>query len=291
MKHVNSYLKKLNEVQFLEEQYANALEEYKKVDQLTEQGVGRALITVAKVLGPSLISLFLGYLYFLYKSKKDVYLEEKLKIILRDIGEDFGAKIITVREFGMKDPNAFCAVGRALFYTSGLKKLLTEKEIIAVLLHEYRHFKSLDAYTNFASRFGMMLLIAKIFPSTVRASLLIPWLALYFFVLILTTGVPYKLTLGRLAEYRADSFPAKYGYAEDLISALNKLTDYYKVNKPTSFLFAVLGKIDRILVDEHPALSRRVENILKTKELYEGNVPSRVSAIKTAVKENLGEEE
>lgn len=114
-----------------------------------------------------------------------------------------------------------------------------------------------------------------------------PLFVLVFYLTTIMNVIPTKLVLGRIQEYRADSYPAKYGYGQDLISALQKLTKYYKEKKESyGLLHRIFLKLSS-LIGEHPNLENRVKNILTTEEIYKGSIGSRIASLKKAIKEHL----
>jgi len=175
-------------------------------------------------------------------------------------------KVIVIKE---KAPNAFIMGPRIICITTALMKMLNKREVMGVMLHEAWHVKDLHVYKQFAYRAPLFALILMV----VLAAALTPGgsAPAYLMALILfnTYEIPYSIIMGRRHERAADSYAAKMGYGDDLISALNKLEKWYKSkvkSQPCGKVCQIINKIDRA-IDEHPPIKNRIENILKSKEL------------------------
>jgi len=192
--------------------------------------------------------------------KVDPTLTKRLNKIL-----DHPEKYI-VHIFKDKSPNAFSmGFGKHIFVTSKLLKMLSSKEIDAVLLHEVYHSKSKHMYQDLAYTYTTWYLAVFVAFSIPIISL--PIVAIIFFIMTQLLDIPYRITVGRIHEYNADSYAAKQGYGDYLISAFKKLEGYGKTlaeksKKQCGTWCQVINKVDRAL-DEHPSDKKRIENILK----------------------------
>jgi Zn-dependent protease with chaperone function len=175
-------------------------------------------------------------------------------------------RVILIKE---KSPNAFVMGPRIICITSGLMKLLNSREVMGVMLHEAWHVKDLHVYKQFIYKFPFFYLIAM---SMFAVGLItgIPILGTIFALIMFNIyDIPYKIIMGRKHERAADSYAAKMGYGDELISALNKLEKWYRSkvkSQPCGKVCQFTNKIGEA-IDEHPPLKNRIENILKSKEL------------------------
>lgn len=217
---------------------------------------------VSVVLG-ELISLMFSFLQilgimgvrFLDKERTD-----KMREILKDD---------KVRVFWIKasQPNAFNIGTRSLYYTTYLRKMLTDKELESVLCHEYGHFVGKHMEKAVATDVSVGLLSGFIFsfidlPAMIKTKLVI--------ILTMITkafaSIGYNITFGRRHEYFSDSYAAKMGYKEELISSLHKIDKWVRekickdlTKEECDDLLKNMNKWD-----EHPELKDRIDNILKS---------------------------
>jgi Zn-dependent protease with chaperone function len=154
--------------------------------------------------------------------------------------------------------------------------MFTHRELISIILHESSHVTSKDIIKQ------LILNMFKFIPIILLDS----WL-LYLLAPIVT-GIIYLSPYKRLNEYTADSVAKKYGYGEDLASALVKISHYYgakskDLSSITNNVYKTLEKLVKLL-QSHPSLSNRI------KKLYNGETPEEfIKKIKTEIleKENI----
>lgn len=225
-------------------------------------------ITIATLvpLAIQLSMLFLLFTAIKNAYKEDKRLSKKIKSILKD-GKDWKVMVDTKE----KSPDAFCMVKPYIFISAGLIKIMNERELIAILLHESEHINNKDIWKKLGYE--------SVFVGIILSTLLVisgpVGLALGMFAYFVLKGddllhIIMNVTLGRFAEKRADSFPVKFGYADDMISALEKLEKIYQrslAKKDCQTVCKIMNKIDDAL-DEHPSTKTRVETILKKKEVW-----------------------
>lgn len=223
-------------------------------------------------------------------SKRDLHLESILEKIT---GKKYFVRIVYQTQ-----PNAFCfgGLGRSVFVTHGLITLLTEREIIAVCLHEIGHITNYDTIKNLAvagASAGTTHLIInafsrKIAESNFTKTKLISGVILTVLICLVILKAP-GLLLGKIHEYRADRYASKYGYGKDLISALQKLEKWIKEYKfkmygPETKFSKILDKISNFL-DVHPEFKDRIKALLESEKLYEEIYNKNISALKKLCKE------
>ncbi|MFW9871766.1 MAG: M48 family metallopeptidase [Candidatus Thorarchaeota archaeon] len=161
-------------------------------------------------------------------------------------------------------PNAFAlGMGRHIFVTQGLIKMLSQRELEAVLLHEVHHNKNKDTYKHMAYKHSFFYLITFLALSTSSFSL--PLGILSFIMMTKANNIAYALLIGRKMELKADKFSSKYGYGKDLISAFEKIDKEIErmYRKQSCGQWCQLERKVSDLIDEHPTTKKRVETILK----------------------------
>ena len=97
-----------------------------------------------------------------------------------------------------------------------------------------------------------------------------------YFISTNVLSVSLRRIMGRRQEVNADEYAVKYGYGNDLISALNKIEVLIKRFESTQQCDGVcqlVRKIDETL-DEHPPFKKRVELILKNSNKLKNAISS-----------------
>jgi Zn-dependent protease with chaperone function len=209
--------------------------------------------------------------------KKDDNLTKKLNKVVETPGK------YTVRVLKEKMPNAFTLGGSDLYVTTGLKDLLTERELIAVLIHEVYHSTALHILKGMAFKYPFLFICLGIFYSTLAATgapaLLLSSLApVYVLIKLLilrivftVPDITYNILFSKIQEYNADEHTLKYGYGDDLVSAfkkIQKIESKLKGNKTCEGFCKIMERVDRT-ISEHPETKKRIENILRKKEAAE----------------------
>ncbi len=185
--------------------------------------------------------------------------------------------------------------------TDGLVKLLNEREIIAVCLHEVSHIINYDMIKTQASTLGLgglaSLIIAKINNffknSKIKNENLEAFLFSITATMVFVLATLSKMYLSRRFEYRSDKYTIRFGYGKDLITALEKVTkEKYRKNPEVekSKLVRIMNKIVELL-STHPTLQKRVENLLEEIKLYESIYDKKVLRVKLIIKRYMTNEE
>jgi Zn-dependent protease with chaperone function len=231
-----------------------------------KQFVEGGLVGILQGLAITLV-MILGML-FIYTSvgKRDRKLEKELKEILKD-GKDW--KVYIIKE---ASPNAFCIITPRMFVHSYLVEMMSHRELMSVLLHEAGHINNHDVYKTIAASNGLAAVLLAIIATSPAGIVL--YAAANLYQILVQTGlstVLFRRIMGRYAEKAADSYAAKYGYGPDMISALQKLDSWVKgvqSKRPCGVACNLLQKAGAIL-DEHPPVKERVENVLKDPDTWE----------------------
>jgi len=172
-------------------------------------------------------------------------------------------------------PNAFVIMGKSVFLTSGLLKIMTERETMAIMLHEISHLKNYDVVKSAAQSSVLTGLLYSVVAKKVGEFYMDEiWLFLLIGIKVFSE-IFVGRTYGRKAENRADSYAVQFGYGDDLVSALKKLDKLVqkiiakeREKYPCGKLCQLSEKIDEFL-DEHPPMKKRIETILKKKETWQ----------------------
>lgn len=218
------------------------------------------------VIGGAIIQ-FIIYCIMLYResskmvdlSNENSKLTDKLTSIIGD------GNVWKVRLIDTNYVNAFTYGGKNLYITSELFKLLTEREILAVMLHEaghssYNHLWKLQAIRQS----GMASILYAIVVVSSFASGPIGVIAYFTYRFYCMFIVNYW---SRVQEFDADDFAIKYGYGKDLSDALKKLGKAHgnQLGSCTSNWCKISRKMT-ILTSTHPELKDRIESALKKSE-------------------------
>ena len=176
---------------------------------------------------------------------------------------------LTVYSFKESKPEAFYAGGNSIFVSTGLTRLLNEKETMGVISHEYGHYKKkhMAKDTSFMTiaAFSILGITTPLF--IYARSILGGWT---FIAYILTNvglsrfiNILRNMTVGKRYELEADSYAKKLGYGKELKSALIKMDRFY-----AKVLCKNLSKeeckllVDPPASDPHPTTDVRAKNLL-----------------------------
>lgn len=178
---------------------------------------------------------------------------------LREITKD---NLVTVYIVKGKEPNAFMSTSNDCYITNPLFDMLTKKERIAILLHEYAHIEKhhivkvngVDVTTGILSYVTMQTM------SLMAFGFFIPFVTVI--VRIISSFVANFYS--RIQEYNADDYVVKMGYSKELVSALKKLEKWVR----SEICVGIKRKDCEGLLEEiskngtHPTIKARIEKIL-----------------------------
>jgi len=253
-----------------------------------KQGAIIGLMTSAIYMVINLTVYFGMFFAFRKKAKDEPKLAKELQTIL---GSKQKWTVLSVPD---RDPNAFTLGRNFMLITRGLYKMLDDDEVMAVLLHEAGHnaghhiAKKLAAMGTFAAIAGQAM------GAYIAATVMIPMLpmfAIFIFFLFLGKGMDlYNVTIGRKHEYFADSYAAKFGYGDQLISALKKLDKWVNSEMKKRPCGPECKKQIELSekMDEHPSIKDRIENIMNTKLTKILKMSSSASSLKAFFMKELG---
>ena len=167
-----------------------------------------------------------------------------------------------------KMPTAFCFISKNIYISKGLEKILNEREIMAVLLHEAYHIKNYHVLQRLIARYPLLMII---FTTFINFPFINIFILAFFILLIRNAHIISDVLIGRIQELNADTYPVKFGYADEIKSALEKLIGFYNKIRDSQGYCDMICKFERKineLLDEHPSLEKRVRNILKSKKAH-----------------------
>jgi len=238
-----------------------------ELSPLTKAGMIQGLVMAAITIAVNLVAYLGMFWAFKLTSKAEPKLSKKLQVVLGS------KKQWTVVSVNHRIPNAMTLGRNFIIVTRGLYKILDDDEIMSVLIHEAGHNygkhveKNLAAIGTFALIAGQVAGFTLISTYMVLGPLAGTLALLVYFILLNAPLHLYNITYGRKHEYFSDSYAAKYGYGDQIISALTKLDKWVSLEmkkRPCGPECKRQIEISQKM-DEHPVLKDRVENILKTK--------------------------
>jgi Zn-dependent protease with chaperone function len=183
-----------------------------------------------------------------------------------------------------------------IFYSKAIKDMLSDDEFIAVLLHEYSHILNKD---TLSSMHNSTLSKASTFFVAIMGLIFLPRFGKKSLIFIILFPLITKL-LGSLAvyeadrnmEYAADKYTAKYGYAEHLATALEKLRDYSKKilcegvpPEQCEIMFKILDGDKDPYFQQHPTFYLRIKRLREIiAKAAEGNTSSIIDKVMSRLK-------
>jgi Zn-dependent protease with chaperone function len=210
------------------------------------------------------IQLYLYAVEVRKASKLDLDLSKKInKIMGRTDLEVFIIPDDTVNAFNMN--------GKTLYLCRGLQKILLEREILAILIHEASHGLDKDGVKQ-----TLLTELTSIIPSAAAITTILSIVALFpisLFFIYISLKIIYGLSgnyWSRRDEYKSDKTAIEKGYGEELSSAFKKMLKIMKqpqVKPDQSFLGKLLDKVFT-LFSTHPDIYERIEIAMKNKDLY-----------------------
>lgn len=249
---------------FILDHYMDQLREDEQVQEVIDPVTigGISLVVGSVYVIGSLISFIVGAAAFKAVIKIDPKLSKEFNKVIKD------AKTWNVRVVDDPNPNAFAITGHDVFITSALLKMLNEREVMAVLLHEAFHCKDLHVWKHVATESAFTYLIVF---CAISASVAVPFSGfLVAFILKNVLDVAYARMVGRSHEMKADEYAIQYGYGDDLVSSLTKIEKWANKirGKQVCNKWCQLERKISEAIDEHPPTKKRIEIILrKSKDL------------------------
>ena len=238
----------------------------KYLDQIQEDQIQELepVTTAVLYVGTKLLILnFVMFLLMSYSLKKSMKVDKKLTTKINKILKESKWVVHIVPD---KSPNAFAIGGNHIFITTGLKKILTEREVEGVLLHEVYHNRDLHIYKKMAYDYPLFYLMvagAAFITVSTGGNFLLGFLS--FILMTKVAKIPYAIIVGRRHERKADEYAVQFGYGKELVNALKKLEKQYlklMAKKECGKICQLSEKIGEA-IDEHPPTKKRIEYILK----------------------------
>lgn len=219
-------------------------------------------------------SMFYSNLIVPLFNKQTPLPEGELRDAITAALEDFGSRfkdiyIIDGSKHSTKANAYFTGFGpkkRIVLYDT-LQDQMTNDEIVAVLAHEFGHYKHHDTFKNMFISIAMVAINLFVFsllvsnpdlPAALGGTAPSFILAMIAFSLLLSPIDillnPASNAISRRAEYRADAFAAEHGHGETLISGLKKLASHGLSNLTPHPLVVWFSY-------SHPTLAQRIRAI------------------------------
>lgn len=251
---------------------------YKKLQEV-DPFTGAVLVGSTLTIG-SLISFFLT----ISNARKSIKVSPKLS---KDLNKILKSNDWKVRVLPHEVPAAFVMGGKDIFLTTGILKLLTKKEVEAVMLHEAYHNKALHIYKQMFYKYPLFYLLAAAAitstPSFILASIA-------FLIMVNISDILYEVLVIKRQEIKADEYAVKLGYGPELRSALKKAERYashLSKKKKCGTICKLAQKINDVL-SSHPTSKKRIEKMLKKeKELQTAIKSGSYNTIKKFVVKNF----
>jgi Zn-dependent protease with chaperone function len=257
------------------------------IDPEAAIGVGAGIATF--LILKELIFFFIFAAQIARQTKVDPKMSKRLNEILKKMGVN---KVFSAHVVPQKAPNAFTPGGKHVYMTTGLMKVLNEREVDAVLLHEVYHAIDHHVLKRMATEFPLYYIAAPIAVATATAAFPISMIIgiIVFTIMMAIMKIPLTLLLYRKHEYDADNYAVKAGYGKEMASALTKLEKEYvrlTQGRQCGKVCKVVERIEQSM-DEHPQTRDRIERALKNAELMKAIAKANISAITTRVKSLFG---
>ena len=238
------------------------IKDQQKLDIQTESAEVLIPLLVYPIM-TTLIILFsylfgiLAFKHSIKSAKESKKHSEKLsKIVNKDV------KCYVIKD---KVPNAFNAGGSNCYITKPLLALLTEKETIAVLLHEYGHYQKLHLFKALGVHISSSILLVTVFNIISIMFFGLTHIILVFLAMLF--GRTVADWYSKIKEFEADEVAVKHGYGKAFMSGLKKLEKWTrsdvckKLNKKECDLYFVELQSNS---STHPPFKDRYEKILES---------------------------
>lgn len=245
-----------------------------KLNEIEIDDFGRIGNTTQRSVSGVLLALFFA-IYIFYKMETGYkYLDSYLRYA--DLDEKYSKKMreiigddsIQIYKINSSQVNVFTYKGPSFYYYTGIvsKLGLTEGELIAILIHEYGHYKeshtSLSGHAKESITFFLILSVLMVI--SMQAPMIYN-LVLAIIGLSLGSGITNRLQ--RYTEIDADGYIIKYGYKKEGASAFKKLYEYEKKMICDEMDIPRGESCDSYLksrhtFDEHPPTVDRIERLV-----------------------------
>jgi len=235
--------------------------------QEQERSVGKSLgfATMATlvyfILQWLMMTLFMGSMG---KKSENIKMSKRLREITSDPN-------VTIWKVHSKEVNAFNAGGSQLYYFTGLVKQLklTDGELMAIMLHEYGHYKGKHVLKMQLAIYPSYFIFTFIFKYLTKVdSIESAFMAILPLNIIMKI---YGVTFGRRHETESDRAMVEYGHKKEALSAFKKLYMYVRkevcgqMDIPSSSKECKNIIKELHALDEHPDFETRIDNISNTK--------------------------
>ncbi|MHA1814908.1 MAG: M48 family metalloprotease [Candidatus Heimdallarchaeaceae archaeon] len=237
----------------------------RKKEDLQEAGIA-ALILIVFIKDLIMFLIMAAQIYLFSKEAK--LWSNRLTKLLSEEPKFKGKWKVWVVDFpgDSEMVNAFSlGIGsKHVFITKPLMKMLTDREVMAVLLHEAAHSVGLHMIQQTAGNYAFLSICVKLFIEYgYGVYMAVPTFLSYIMIVLAFGLAPQVLTartLGRWHERIGDSYAVKHGYGKELISGLRKMTKHMMKDCTSKFCKKMIEILHAI--DAHPPLKQRVKEIM-----------------------------
>jgi len=235
----------------------------------TKQNIGEDLAYAALITFISFVMKWLVFSLMLRsidKKIEDTKMSKKLQKITGDPN-------VTVWKVKSSEVNAFNAGSSKMYYYTGLVKelKLTEGELMAVMLHEYGHYRGKHILKKELAYYPSSFILTFIFGyMSKRGAIHGAYLAILPLHILMKI---YDVTFGRKHELESDRVMVEFGYKKEALSAFKKLYKYVRhevcrqMNIPENSQSCTDLITELHSLDEHPTFEKRLEEIKNTKAI------------------------
>jgi Zn-dependent protease with chaperone function len=205
-----------------------------------------------------------------------ILLSHELISLTRDvrtlkIDEESSKKLSNIINNGKKytvrvvpDPDeimAGCIIeSQDIIYFEGLKRVASEQEFYAALLHEAGHLE--QKLSNVYALLSDNIVFNLVYYSSQSLLTSISPVVIFIICTRLLLYLKNK-QIYQLYEYDADSYAVKYGYGKYLISFFKKIKMMYGLEKPCRNASCRFYRWFNSLLENYPLLKNRIESIIK----------------------------
>jgi STE24 endopeptidase len=220
------------------------------------------IVTTTAVTGTVYVAFLLSivFMYAAYLQK----MSKPHKQLTQELNKILKRNDLVVNIMPLKESNAFVMAGKNIYVTPPLKKLLTKRELMAILLHEVHHLNKKHSLKRLASTLPFFYIVAYLKYTIASYGGNVFIAMLLALALLGIAGIPQSPLFVQKQELASDENVIKYGYRDDLISAFEKFKkeeQERQKGKKCGRMCKIINKLEDYL-STHPTLENRIKNLL-----------------------------